>query len=165
MVVVITPQSRIATGGHHLENTTGQAQNRDIKGAAAKVVDGIHAFTAVVQAIGNGGSGRLVDQTQNIQTGELGRILGGLALCVVKIGRHGDHRAKQVVNHGVFRAVAQGRQNIGTDLDRRLLTLHRVQAQHAWAVGKPVGQLVGTAHILQTSTHKSLDRGDGVFWV
>jgi hypothetical protein len=50
----------------------------------------------------------------------LGRVLGGLALGVVEIGRHGDDGAKQVVVEGVFGTLAQAGQDLGRDLDRRL---------------------------------------------
>ena len=49
----------------------GQAQQRDVEGAAAEVVDGVEAFGAVVQPVGDGGRGRLADQAQHVQPGEL----------------------------------------------------------------------------------------------
>ena len=58
----------------------GQAQQADVEGAAAQVVDGIQAFAAVVQAIGHGCSRGLADQAQHVQAGQLGGVLRRLAL-------------------------------------------------------------------------------------
>ena len=117
-VVIITAQGRVAAGGQDLEHTTAHAQNGNIKGAAAQVIDRINTFAGIVQTIGNGGSSGFVDQAQHIQTRHLSRIFGGLALRIVKVGGHGDDRAVDVVIERVFCALAQAGQNLGTHLHR-----------------------------------------------
>src|SRR5256885_14647709 len=83
------------------------------------VVDGVDAFGAVVQAVGNGCSRGFVDQAQQVDAGELCRILGGLALCIVKVGGHGDDGAMDVVIEGVFGTETQRSQDLGADLQDR----------------------------------------------
>ena len=117
MVVVITAQAGVATGGDDFKNALRQPQNRDVKGATTQVVNGVDAFAGIVQTVCDGGSRRLVDEAQHIETRELCGVFGGLSLRIVKVGRHGDHRAKQVFVEAVFCAVTQGSQNIGAHLN------------------------------------------------
>jgi hypothetical protein len=81
----------------HLEHTLRQPQDGNVEGATPQVVDGVDAFTGVVQPVGDGRCRGLIDQAQHVQAGQLCGVLGGLALGVVKVGRHGDDRAVQVV--------------------------------------------------------------------
>ncbi len=165
MVVIITTQSGIATGGHDFKDTLCQPQDRDIEGATTQIVDSVNAFAGVVQAVGYGSSGGFVDQSQHIQAGQLGRIFGGLALGIVKVGRDCDDRTIEVIVERVFRTVSQRSQNLGAHLHGRLFTQHRLQAQHTCVIHKTVGQLVGPMHIGQAAAHETLDGGDGVLRV
>jgi len=40
--------------------------------------------------VSQGGGGGFVDDPHHLQPGDLARLAGGLALCIGKIGRHGD---------------------------------------------------------------------------
>ena len=53
VVEVVAAQGRVAAGGDHLEHAARQAQERDVEGAAAEVVDGVEALGAVVEAVGD----------------------------------------------------------------------------------------------------------------
>ena len=98
---------------------------------------------------------------------DVGRLdlAGCLALGIVEISWHRDHRTKQIVAHAVLRSVAQGGQDISAYLQWRFFSLHRVQPQHSRVVCKAVGQLVGARHIRQATPHETLDRGTRVFRV
>jgi hypothetical protein len=82
---------RIAVGGLDLDNAFTHFENRHIEGAAAKVVDHDGLILLLVQPIGQRGRGRLVHNALHIQAGNLARVLGGLALSVVEVGRNRNH--------------------------------------------------------------------------
>ena len=164
-VVIVTAQGRITTGGQHLKNAFCQTQDRDVERTATQIVDRVNALAGIVQSISDGRSSGLIDETQHLQTGHLRRVLRCLALRVVKIGRHRDHRAVQIVSKSVFGAITQRGQNIGTDLNRRLFTLYRLHAEHATVLRKTVRQFGAAGHIGQAAPHETLDRGNGVFRV
>ena len=117
-VIVVAAQSRIATRSDHFKNALRQTQNRNVEGSTAQVVNGIDAFAGVIKAIGNGRRGGLIDQAQQMNSRQLGRILGGLALGVIEISRHSNDRTVQIVIEGVFGAVTQRGQYLGADFDR-----------------------------------------------
>ena len=79
----------------HLEHAARQLEDRDVEGAAAEVVDRVGALGGVLEAVGDRRRGRLVQQPQHVQAGELRRVLGRLALRVVEVRGHGDHGARR----------------------------------------------------------------------
>ena len=122
----------------------------------------------MVEAVGDRGGGRFVDQPQQFETGEARGVLGGLALCVVEVGRHGDDRAVDVVVEGVLGALAQGGEYLGADLDRGFHASHRLHADHAalaFRRDQLVGQLLRVRDVGQAPAHQALDRDDGVLGV
>ncbi len=90
IVDVVAAQVRVAVGGQHFEDAVLELQDRNVEGAAAEVVHGDDAVLALVEAVGERRGGRLVDQAQHFETGDAAGVLGGLALRVVEVRRHGD---------------------------------------------------------------------------
>ncbi|MNK92194.1 NAD-specific glutamate dehydrogenase [compost metagenome] len=164
VVEVIAAQGAIAAGSQDFEDTAGQAQNRNIEGAAAQVINRDQAFGVLIQTVSHGCRGRLIEQTQHVQTGQLGRILGGLTLSVVEIGRNGDHRAHQFATQGRFSTLTQDLEDIGRDFHRAFRALDRVDERHVrLATDKAVRQLLAQLlDVGQTTTHQALDRQHGV---
>ena len=163
-VEVVAAERRVAAGGDDLEHALRQPQQRDVEGAAAEVVDRVEALAAVVQPVGDGRRGRLVDQAQHVQAGQLRGVLGRLALRVVEVGRHGDHRAEQVVasklSSARWRSVARISADTSTgDFD----AVARRAARPC-----PARRRSGTAACAVPATsasaaaHEALDRDDGV---
>ncbi len=96
-VEVLAAQEGVAVGGLHLEHAVADFQHGHVEGAAAEVIDGDLLAVALLQAIGQGRRGGLVDDAQDFQAGDAARVLGRLALGVVEVGRNGDHR----LGHGL----------------------------------------------------------------
>ena len=164
-VVIISAQCRVAPGGKHFKHATREAQDGDVEGAAPQVVHGVHTFAGLIQAIRNGSRRGLVDQTQHVQTGQLRRVFGGLAVRIVKVGRYGDDGTVQVVVEGVFGAKTQSRQDFGAHFHRRLVACAGVNRQHAGFIDELVRQLVAVGDVGHASTHETLDRHQGVLWI
>ena len=162
VIEVIPAERRIAIGRQHLEHAARELQDRQVEGATAEVVHRIKAFGRVVEAVGHRGRGRFVEQAQHLEAGEACRVLGRLALGVVEIRRHGDHRADQRPAQARLGALAQLAQDLRRDLDRALDALRGAQPHHARAVLEVVGHGLDVGHVLEAAPHEALDRNDGV---
>ena len=83
----------VAAGRLHLEHAFAEFHDRDVERAAAEVDDGNPQLLAEpVEPIGERGRRRLVDQPHDLETGDAGGVLGGVALVVVEVGGNGHHR-------------------------------------------------------------------------
>jgi len=81
----------IARGGQDLKDTIIDRKKGDIESSTTEVVDDGLGFTALlVETVGDGGSSRIVNDTEDLETGDGTGILGSLALGVVEVGRDGD---------------------------------------------------------------------------
>jgi hypothetical protein len=88
-VEVLAAQEGVAVGGQHLELALAvdvrDLDDRHVEGAAAEVVDGDLAIGALlVEAVGQRGRGRLVDDALDVEAGDAAGVLGGLALASLK---------------------------------------------------------------------------------
>ena len=91
-VEVLAAEEGVAVGRLHLEHAVADLEDRDVERAAAKVIDGDGSRLALVEAVSERGSRRLVDDAQDFEARDLAGILGRLALCVIEIGGHRDDR-------------------------------------------------------------------------
>jgi hypothetical protein len=92
LVEVVAAQVRVAVGGLHLEHAVADFQHGDVERAAAEIVHGDLFFLLLVEAVGQRGRGRLVDDAQHFEACDAARVLGRLPLAVVEVRRHGDDR-------------------------------------------------------------------------
>ena len=123
VVEVITSQVRIAVGRLNLEDTVAQLQDGDIERTATEVVYGnLHILALLVQTVGKRCGRRLVDDSANLQTGNLARLLRGLTLRVGEVGRHGDNRLGYLLAQIVLGRLLHLLQNDGRNLLRRVET-------------------------------------------
>ena len=90
VVEILAAEERVAVRRLHLEDAVADFEDRNVEGAAAEVVDRDRAGALLVEAIGERRRGRLVDDAQNFEAGDLAGILGRLTLGVVEIGGNGD---------------------------------------------------------------------------
>ena len=100
LVEVVAAEAGIAAGGQHRKGAVFDLDDGDVEGAAAEVIDQDLLGRFVVKAVGHGGGGRLIDDAQDVQACDAARILGGLALAVVKVSGDSDdglcHRLAQI---------------------------------------------------------------------
>ena len=80
LVEVVAAQMGVTGGGQNLNDAVADLQNGYIEGAAAQVVDHDLLVLFLIDAVSQSGCGGLVDDTLDIQTGNLTGILGGLTL-------------------------------------------------------------------------------------
>ena len=92
LVEVIAAQVVVAGGRQYLLYAVAHFDDRDIEGAAAQVVHHDLLLLLLIDAVGQGRGGRLVDNTLDLQAGDLTGILGGLTLGIGEVGRYGDDR-------------------------------------------------------------------------
>lgn len=93
VIEVLTTKVSVTSGSLDLEDALLDGEERHIEGTTAKIEDQDVALALVllVEAVGNGGSGGLVDDTENVEAGNETGVLGGLALRVVEVGGDGDN--------------------------------------------------------------------------
>ncbi len=119
-VEVFTTEEGVAVGRLHLEHAVTDLEDRDVEGAAAEVVHGDRAGLRLVKTIGERCSGRLVDDAQHFEAGDLAGVLGGLTLCVVEISRNGDDGLLDLLAEISLRGLLHLLQDEGRDLRGRI---------------------------------------------
>src|SRR3546814_4648845 len=70
-VEILAAQEGVAVGRLHLEHAVADLADRDIERAAATVVDRDRLVLVLVEPVGARGRGRLVDDAQHFQPGDL----------------------------------------------------------------------------------------------
>ena len=88
LVPVVATEMGVAVRRLDLEHAVADLQHGDVERAAAEVEheDGL-VLGLLVEAVGEGRGGRLVDDPQHLQPGDLPGFLGGGALVVVEVRR------------------------------------------------------------------------------
>ena len=167
LIQIVTAKMRVAVGRLHLDDAFAHLEDRNVERAAAEVVhrDGFVLF--LVEAVRQGGCGRLVDDAQDVQPRDLAGVLGRLSLRVVEVRRNGDdgigHRLAQVVFGGLLQLLEHHRR----DFRRRVfpVTSHDpgVAVVGAHDAVRDAGRLA--RHLVVLSPHESLDREDRVLGV
>ena len=166
-VEVFAAQEGVAVGRLHLEHAVADLEDRNIEGAAAEVVDRDGAGLLLVEAVGERGRGRLVDDAHHLEAGDLAGVLGGLALGVVEVGGNGDDGLLDLLAEIGFRRLLHLLQDEGGDLRGRILLA--VDLDPGVAVGG-LGNLVGDEllvllhrRVVVAPSDQALDREDGLF--
>ena len=93
-IEVVPTEEGITAGGADLKHAVTHIEDGNIECTAAQIIDSNNFVLLFIQSIGQGGGGRLVDDAQNLQPGDLAGIFGGVALGIVEIGRNGDYRLR-----------------------------------------------------------------------
>ena len=167
-LVEVVAAEVVVTGGRlDLEDAVADLQHRHVERAAAEVEDEDRLVGLLVQAVGQRGRGGLVDDALDVQAGDPAGVLGGLALVVVEVGRHGDHRAVDGLAEVGLGVGLELLQDHRADLRRRVLLAGGLHARVAVGAGD---DLVGDdrlllAHLGLLAAHEALDREDRVLRV
>ena len=163
LIEVVAAKMGVAVGADDPEHAVGHFEHGDVERAAAEVEDDDLLVLLLVQAVGQRGGGRLVDDPRHFQPGDLAGVLGGLPLGVVKVRRHRDHGLVHLVAHvrfGGFLELAQGERG---DFGRRIIFAVNVNFDVVFrAADHFVGHhLLFGAHFAMAASHETFDRGDG----
>ena len=165
LVDVVAAQVGVAVGGFDFDHAFADFENRDVERAAAEIVDGDGFVLDLIQAVCQRGRGGLVDDAHDFEARDLAGILGGLALRIVEVGGHGDHRLgdllAQIGLGGFLQLGEDHRRNFG----RRVLLAHDV---HAGVAVLPASDLVGHhLHLfrdfVEAASHETFDGENRVF--
>ena len=167
LIEVVAAQMRVAVGRLDLDDALADLEDRDVKGAAAEVVHGDRLFLLLVETIGQRRRRRLVDDAHDLEAGNLTRVLGGLALGVVEVGRHRDDRLGDRLPEIFLGRLFQLLENHRGDFRRRHFLA--VRRDPRIAVGAPYhlirDHLHLLGHLVELPAHEPLDREHGVLGV
>ena len=121
LIEIVAAEMRVAVGRLHLDDAFADFEDRDVERAAAEVVDGDRLVLLLVETVGQRRRGRLVDDAQDVQAGDLAGVLRRLPLRVVEVRRHGDDRVGDLLTEVVLGRGLQLLKNHRGDLRRRIL--------------------------------------------
>src|SRR6266568_4669650 len=120
-VEIISAEMGVTGGRAHLDHPVTDVEDADVECPAAEIEDHDSLAVLLIQAVGERGGGRLVDDAQDFEPGDPPCVLGGLALRVVKVRRHGDDRLGDLFPEELRRVLDQLAEDKGRDLLRRIL--------------------------------------------
>src|SRR5882762_4397577 len=92
LVEILAAKEGVAICRLHFEDAFGDLEDRDIKGAAAEVVDRDFAASLLFEPVSERRGRRLVDDARHFEPSDPASILRRLALRIIEIGGDGDDR-------------------------------------------------------------------------
>ena len=95
VVEVLSSQVRVTSGGLDSKDTTSDGKKRDIECSSSEIENEdnlllLRLLSSLTETVSDGSGGRLVDDTENVETSDGSGILGGETLGVVEVGGNGD---------------------------------------------------------------------------
>ena len=165
-VEILAAEEGVAVGRLHLEHAVADLEDRDVERAAAEIVDRDRLAVLLLHPISERGRGRLVDDAQHLEAGDLAGILGRLALGVVEIGRDGDHRLGDGLAQIGLGGFLHLLKDEGRDLARRIILAARLHPGVAIRalddlIGDELGVLLGD-RIVEAAADQALHREHGI---
>lgn len=84
LIEILTTKMSVTSSSQNLKDTLLDREERDIESTTTEIVDNdLSLAVGLVQSVGNGCGGRLVDDSENVEAGNDTGILGGLSLVVL----------------------------------------------------------------------------------
>jgi len=126
LVEIVAAQTVVARRGQHLLHAVAHLDDGHVEGAAAQVVHHDLLVGFLIDAVGQGRGGGLVDDALDLHARDFARVLGGLPLCVGEIRGDGDNRLHHLVAQvrlGVLLKLGQNHR--GNFLRGVILAVHR----------------------------------------
>jgi len=116
VVEVLTTEMGITSSSQDLKNTFVNGEEGNIESSTTEIVDNDLRFLALfVKTIRDGGSGRLVDDAEDLEAGNGAGIFGGLTLGVVEVGWDGDNGVGDLLAEVSFSGLLHLGQDHGGD--------------------------------------------------
>ena len=164
LVEVVAAEVVVTRGRLDLEHAVADLEHRHVERAAAEVEDEDRLVGLLVEAVGERGRGRLVDDALDVEAGDAAGVLGRLALVVVEVRGDGDDRGVDGLAEIGLGVGLQLLQDHRGDLRRRVLLVAGLHARVATGAGDDrVGDdRLLLAHLGLLAAHEALDREDGV---
>src|SRR6266481_196357 len=163
IIDVVATEVRVAVGRKDLKDVAvgggNELEDRNVEGAAAKVVDGDFAALFLVEAVGERGRGRLVDETEHFKAGDFAGVLGGLALGVIEVSRDGDYGAIDGIAEIGFGPVFQFAKDESGNFGRRENFAAEFYANDVLArwIDAKREQFQFIPNVSRTATHETFD--------
>jgi len=111
----------VSVGGFDLDDILSDLEDRNIECTAAKVIHSDQLVLFFVHTICQRGSGRLIDDPFDFQTGNTAGVFGGLSLGIIKISRYGNDRFGDGFTGKVFSRLFQFLEDKSGNLRRGIL--------------------------------------------
>ena len=172
LVEIVAAKMGVAVGGFHLEHAVTEFQDGDIEGAAAEVVHSdLHVLVLLVESVCKGCGGRLVDDTLDVEAGDLAGFLGCLPLGIREVCRNCDDSFGDRLTEIILGSLLHLLEDDCADLLGRVETPVDVDAGGVvvalyYAVRHTCGLtaylVVGFAHETLDAEHRILRIGDGL---
>ena len=164
LVEVIATQVRVTIRREHLKDAFAELQDGDIERPATQVKDGDLLVALLLEPVGQGGRGRLIDNALHIQAGDLAGILGGLSLRVIEVGGDGDYGFGHLFAKVILRGLPHLLEDHGRDFGRGIDLVLDLDGRIAIAA---INHLVRHefnlfTHLALPTANKAFDAEDGV---
>ena len=165
-VDVVAAEERVARRRHHFEHVARQVEHRHVEGPASEVVHHDALLRPLPESVGQRGGGRLVQDPEHVDPGDLAGRLRRVPLQLGEVRRHRHDRPPAIHPEGSLGGAPHLSQHERADLRQRV-GLRTGLHQHAAvgglheAEGKP-GLRPLDLHAVEGSPDQPLDRVDGV---
>src|SRR5215218_1021457 len=166
-VEVVTTKVVVAARGLDLEDPVSELEDRNVESPAAEVEDEDGLVLLLVQPVGQGRRGRLVDDPLDVEPGDAPRVLGRLALGIFEVGRNRDDRLGYLLAQILLSIPLELLQDHGRDLRRRVLLLAHLDPDVPARAGLDLVTYPSSLFldVAVAPTHEALDRVDGALRV